>query len=214
MKIGLMGGTFDPVHNAHLIAAQTVLKLCGLDLVQLLPTNNPPHKMNLSISKASDRLSMLRLAVHGLSHIEVSTIELDRPGTTYTVDTLRLLHLENSFNPICSTQNEYFYIIGADVVFDLLNWKDCEAVFKMCSFIAMLRPGFERAQYDRQVQELQSVHAVKIACVEIPQMDISSTEIRRCFAEGRESEAESNLPKEVFEYIKQHGLYREGHPNV
>ncbi|MEI6132980.1 MAG: nicotinate-nucleotide adenylyltransferase [Bacillota bacterium] len=210
MKIGIMGGTFDPVHNAHLKAAQVVCKACALDTVMLMPSNVPPHKAGRTIASASDRVEMLRLAVASLAASEntdclnVSTIEVDRPGTTYTIDTLRML---------ASGGAEYFYLVGADVVFDLLNWKDCTEVFKLCTFIAMLRPGFERSQFDQQVRELKEFHAVKMLVVEIPQMDMSSTEIRESIAHCEKSEfaeLKTWLPVPVFDYIIDKNLYGAG----
>jgi len=208
MKIGILGGTFDPVHNAHLVAAQTVRTQCNLDEVWFMPTSIPPHKTNREISKVKDRLSMLRLAMHGQEGLDVSTIELDRTGITYTVHTLQLLQIQQSFNPICAARDEFYYIIGADVVFDLLQWKDCARVFQLCQFIAMMRPGFDRAKFDAEIKLLKYVHGVKITCVDIPQMDTSSSEIRSFFLENRAAEAATQLPKEVFDYIMKHELYK------
>ena len=209
MNIGIMGGTFDPVHNAHLSIASQVCNLCSLDKVFLMPTSIPPHKINRNISSVQHRLAMLNLAVEDYPCLEVSTVELDRTGTTYAIDTLEhLVAKEEGVN--------YFYIIGADVVFDLLNWKDCKKVFQLCSFIALMRQGYERCLFDAKIKELRNVYGVKISCVEVPLIDISSTFVRNCFAEftGLESnQAKDNLaykkvPKKVFEYILNNKLYR------
>jgi len=205
MKIGIMGGTFDPVHNAHLTAASKIRELCGLDEVVLMPTNIPPHKSNRKISSAQQRLAMLNLALETVpenSGLRVSTIELDRLGTTYTVDTLKQIVMESH------TEDDFYYIIGADVVFDLINWKDCTTVFQLCSFIAMMRPGFNIRKFDEKISELRQVHSVRISTVEMQQMNISSTELRNHFAHKTEWQVSDQLPPKVFEYILENKLYR------
>ena len=197
MKLGIMGGTFDPIHNAHLMVASKVKEMFELDKVLLMPTNNPPHKNLRSVSPSNERLELLRLAVEDYPELEVSTIELDRTGTTYTVDTLKQLRAESSDNSL-----EIFYIIGADVVFDLQNWKDISTVFELCSFIAVLRPGFDRPKFAEKVNELRGGFNCRISIAELPLMDICSTELRRAIALRDFDSLRGKMPGKVIEKIR------------
>ncbi|QGQ95674.1 nicotinate-nucleotide adenylyltransferase [Paenibacillus psychroresistens] len=166
MKIGIMGGTFDPIHLGHMIAAESAREAAGLDEVWFIPTFIPPHKQNLPQASAEQRLAMVQLAVSDHPNFRAVDYELERGGASYTVDTvkvLRQLHPELSF----------YYIIGADMVMYLPKWVRIEEIMESVSFIGLQRPGFEV-----NLTELPAKLAAKVQLVEMPLIEISSTYIR------------------------------------
>jgi nicotinate-nucleotide adenylyltransferase len=158
MKIGIMGGTFDPIHLGHLIAAESAREAAGLDEVWFIPTFIPPHKSNLPKASAEQRLAMCRLAVADHPAFRVVDYELTRGGTSYTADTVLTL---NEMYPDLS----FFYIIGADMVI--------EEIIETVSFIGLQRPGFEV-----ELGQLPERLAAKVQLASMPQIEISSTAIR------------------------------------
>jgi nicotinate-nucleotide adenylyltransferase len=166
MKIGIMGGTFDPIHLGHMIAAESAREAAGLDEVWFIPTFMPPHKQNLSIASAEQRLAMVQLAIADHPFFRVVDYEITRGGTSYTADTvqyLRQLHPKLLF----------YYIIGADMVMYLPKWVRIEEIIKDVSFIGLQRPGFEF-----EIEQLPEELAAKVQLAEMPLIDISSTAIR------------------------------------
>ena len=137
IKIGICGGTFDPVHLGHLAVAELVRCEFGLDKILFIPSGKPPHKDIDSVTDPIHRLKMVQCAVSTNPGFEAVSIEVERLGYTYTVDTLNQLH------ELYPEGTEFYYIIGADVVMDLLKWKNAEEVFKLTRFIALMRPGFQ-----------------------------------------------------------------------
>src|SRR5687767_9660460 len=163
MRLGIMGGTFDPVHNGHLIAAEEARAACGLDEVVFVPAGRPWQKAERQVSSGEDRYLMTELATVTNPAFCVSRIELDRDGPTYTVDTLRAL-----------SGPELWFISGADAVAQILTWKDPEEVLSLATFVAATRPGHRTEGLDPRVRVL-----------EIPALAISSTEIRQRVREAR-----------------------------
>lgn len=198
-RLGILGGTFDPIHYGHLLIAETALHEMKLDKIVFIPTGNPPHKADIDVSKGEHRFNMLNLAILDNCNFESSRIELDRPGNTYTYETLEDILKENEGNL------ELYFIIGADVVFDLINWKNKERVFKLCQFVAILRPGFEDNNFTEQVSYLKDTYGALINIVNMPLIEISSTDIRNRISEGRS--VNYMLPSNVIEYIKMNKLY-------
>lgn len=194
-KIGIMGGTFDPVHNGHLTAASSVRNLCGLDVVYLMPAFIPPHKSG--VTKPKHRLKMLELAVEGVEGVQIETREMKRKGTTFTVDTLEELRKE-------LPDTEFFYIIGADVILDLCTWKNFKKVFTLCHFIGIMRPGFNRGAVEERIDWLEKEFNAKIILVDIPQSDISSTGIRELAKDGQ---LLGLVPEKVALYIAENEIY-------
>lgn len=194
MRVGIMGGTLDPVHNGHIQMAKAALQYLNLDGVMLLPAGDPPHKANPTCKE--DRMQMARLAAGGVRGLFPCGIEIYRSGTTYTVDTLTQLHRDNP-------NTQWFYIIGADTLDVLHTWRNYRQVAQMCSFVV-----FGRANEDvnlRRIRELETDCGAKFIVMPENGPDISSTEIRRRISEGLEF---SDLaPTSVCNYIKDRGLY-------
>ena len=198
-KIGISGGTFNPIHLGHLIVAELVRDRFGLDKVLFVPSGMPPHKNLSNVAGAEHRFNMVQKAVAGNPWFSESRIEVERGGYTYTVDTLKNL------KEIYRNNTSLYYIIGADVLNDLLTWKDYQEVFKICEFIVVLRPGNDAYGFKKQIQYLRDNYCAKIHFIDTPLIDISSTEIRNSIKEGRS--IKYLVPDAVEEYIKVNGLY-------
>lgn len=207
MRIGVFGGTFDPVHSGHLLCAEKARRTFSLDAVIFVPTGNPPHKIATRVTPGAARVEMLKRAVEDREGLYVWDAEVRRRGYTYTVDTVAELReiLTERFGP----QAELFYIIGTDVVGTLCRWKDCERVFSMCRFIAVDRPG-ESGEYRRNVEAARAAGA-QIACMEADGLiEVSSSELRKRIAAGKSTEG--LLPAAVAAYVEEKRLYREDEP--
>jgi len=194
-----MGGTFDPIHFGHLVTAEEALVQFNLDRVVFMPTGQPPLKSGQPVTSAEHRYLMCVLATASNPDFEVSRMEVDRPGPTYTVDTLRTLR--DQVGPSA----ELFFITGADAVWDILGWKDAEMVADLATFIAATRPGYDLEAARRSHE--QSMSRFRIEYIEVPALAISSTDIRRRVAEKRP--IRYLAPESVVAYIAKHGFYRE-----
>jgi nicotinate-nucleotide adenylyltransferase len=170
-KLGILGGTFDPVHIGHLILADQARAQLGLEKVIFLPAAVPPHKMSQTITEAKRRKEMLDIAIGGNPFFQVSTIEIDRAGVSYTIDTLESLQ---SLHPT----SELWLIVGADTIADVPNWRRPLDIVRAASFGVAGRPGFNP-------QSPASLGNVRVAPVEMPLLEISSSLIRRNVSEGR-----------------------------
>lgn len=201
MRTGIFGGTFDPVHNGHLICAREVMTQLKFDRILFIPTGEPPHKIARRITPAKDRLAMLTAAVEGCAGFAVSDIECRREAFTYTYDTL--VELRRT-----ADENEaFFMIIGADTLADVFNWYRSADVFRLCSFAAMKRPGYDETAFRRNLCKARQAGA-DVWIADVPQIDISSTKIRAAAAAG---EALSDaVPAPVRDYILRKRLYRPG----
>lgn len=198
-KIGIMGGTFNPIHYGHLFMAEQAYEQIGLDKVLFMPSNNPPHKDNGVIASNEHRSTMVKLAIEGNPHFELSTIEMDRKGITYTADTLRILNEENP-------NIEYYFIIGADSFFNLQKWREPENIFKLCTLLVFERDLVEKDKMLEQHRYLSSIYThIKLKFLSMPTIQISSNNIR--------SRINDNLtiryyvPDNVLTYISEHRLY-------
>lgn len=196
MRIGIMGGTFDPIHNGHLEIAEAVRRECALDGVLLLPAGDPPHKQR-TVDR-EDRLRMAQLAAQTQSGLSVSEIEVRREGTTYTVDTLRALHRDQP-------ETEWMYIIGADTVGVAHQWRSFEEVAQLCSFAVVGRPGTDLAVLESSMERLKREYGAEIRRVDAQGPEISSTEIREKVAKGES--IVGLVPDAVAGYIHEKGLY-------
>ena len=198
-KIGISGGTFNPIHIGHLMVAEIVRDRFGLDKVLFIPSGMPPHKSLSSVACAKHRFDMVEKAVESNPYFKASRIEIDREGYTYTVDTLKNLR------EIYGNNTSLYYIIGADVLNDLLTWKNYEEVLKICEFIAVLRPGNDVQAFKKQIEFLKQTYCAKIHFINTPLIEISSTEIRDRIKEGRS--IKYLVRDSVEEYIKLNRLY-------
>ncbi|MBM4043652.1 MAG: nicotinate-nucleotide adenylyltransferase [Planctomycetes bacterium] len=201
-KIGLFGGSFNPIHLGHLILAEAVRDQLALDKVIFIPAHCSPHKSQRLLAPAPDRARMVRLAIRGNPRFEFSDIELKRRGRSYTVETLRQLHA--AYPP----QTEFFFLIGADTIPELSEWREIGALAKLCQFVVVNRPGGKVAPTPKLVKAVGNRVARRILStqVAIPPIGISSTDIRRRVQAGRS--IAYLVPAPVGRYIAAHALYR------
>lgn len=194
-----MGGTFDPIHLAHLILAEQARVFLGLDRVLFVPAGAPWRKADRRIAPVADRVAMVRAALAGDPYFEISLIESERRGPSYTVDTLSVL--QEQLGP----QAELYFILGQDALADLPNWREPARIVQLARLAVAARPGrppADPAALERAVPGIQD----RIDVVPMPQVDISSTDIRRRVAEG--ISIRFLVPAAVEAYILAHGLYR------
>jgi len=190
-----MGGTFDPIHHGHLVAASEVADRFGLDEVVFVPTGQPWQKATVPVSPAEDRYLMTVIATASNPRFQVSRVDIDRPGPTYTIDTLRDLSAE--YGPGV----QLFFITGADALGRILSWKDADQVFALAHFVGVTRPGFH----------LSDAHlpADTVSLVQVPAMAISSSDCRARVAAGQP--VWYLVPDGVVQYIAKRRLYRPDH---
>jgi len=200
-RIGILGGSFDPIHAGHLSIAQQVANRLGLDEVILVPAGRPPHKPAKQLAPAADRLAMARLAVHGLARLAVSDLEVRRKGPSYSLDTMRAVRKQ------LGPEHEYFFIIGADTVGELPDWHRAAEFVAETNFAVAARPGYA-PDFDRVEKRLGRPAAEKLraAAVEVELCDVSSTEVRARAAAGEE--VTGLVRRDVADYIRKKGLYR------
>jgi len=198
-KIGLMGGTFDPVHHGHLVTAEEARFQFGMDKVVFIPAGIPPHKTRKNISHASHRLEMTRLAVGSNPHFTVLDVEINRHGPSYAIDTVDLIREEYD-------GWEIYFITGADAVLEILTWKKVEELLQKCCFVAATRPGFRLESLGEKLVHLHPTCSSRIKTLEVPALAISSTDIRHRVQEGRP--IKYLLPEAVEEYLYRHRLYK------
>lgn len=200
MKIGILGGTFDPVHLGHLIIAEETLSALGLNRVIFVPAGDPWMKAGTPISSGPNRLAMVHAAVTGNPAFHVSPIELDRSGPSYTVETLEELQADYG------SQTEYFFIIGADALKDFGQWRNPERVLELCTLAVVGRPA--QGTFDLSLLE-STLPGIRKRVVDVDGVDInvSATDIRGRVAEGRS--IRYLVPSVVESYIREHGLYKE-----
>ncbi|MHB8064662.1 MAG: nicotinate-nucleotide adenylyltransferase, partial [Ruminiclostridium sp.] len=199
LKIGICGGTFDPIHMGHLAIAELVRCEFDLDKVLFVPSGMPPHKDLMAVTEPTHRLNMVKCAVSTNPYFEACAIEVERVGYTYAVDTLNELH--NMY----PQETTFYYIIGADVVMDLMTWKRVEEVFVLTKFIAVMRAGFINEDFNERIKSLKLKFDIDITSFEAPLIEISSTFIRDKI---RKNQSVKYLVNEcVEEYIKKNNLY-------
>jgi len=192
-RIGILGGTFDPIHIGHLIVGQEALWRCSLDQMLFVPCADPPHKRSSQMAPAEVRAEMVRLAISDNPFFALSRIELDRPGTSYTVDTLRILRER------LGDSAQVFLVIGADGAVEMRTWCNPEGVLELAQVTVVGRPGFDLRQVDPELGR-------QMTFLEIPLVDVSSTDIRRRLRAG--DPVRYLLPDAVAQFIQSGGLYR------
>jgi nicotinate-nucleotide adenylyltransferase len=197
-RIGLLGGTFDPVHFGHLLLAEQAYEHFGLDGVIFIPTGRPVRKLNATLSASEDRYKMLMLAIGDNLHFEVSRVELDRSGVTYTIDTVRAIRES------MGEQAELFFISGADATYDLGTWKDANELAQLVTVLGSNRGGVDERTLLRTQQQL----GFNVLDFRIPALDISAQDIRERIQTGRS--VRYLLPEAVLAYIVEHRLYGAG----
>ncbi|WP_353948030.1 nicotinate-nucleotide adenylyltransferase [Sporolactobacillus sp. Y61] len=190
-RIGLLGGTFDPPHLAHLLIAEEAMESCALDEVWFMPSYRPPHIQGKTAhTDANDRVEMVRRAIRSNAHFKCSLVEIKRKGLSYTVDTLRELKANEP-------DNKFYFILGADMVDDLPLWHGIEELRRLTSFIGFQRKGYATGN---------PAHA-DVTYIDMPLIDISSSMIRKRLKQGRS--CRYLMPDEVIKYIKERRLYED-----
>jgi nicotinate-nucleotide adenylyltransferase len=198
-KIGILGGTFNPIHLGHLLIAQDAVEQLDLDRVKFIPSATPPHKKYEGNATAAQRLAMVRLAIRGSARFELDDIEVRRSGTSYSVDTLTSLRRRDP-------QAQFYFIIGADSLQELHRWRDVERLVRLCTFVTVPRSSFELGpvvdpKVDAATRRRLLQHVLRgHAC------DIASRDIRARVARGES--IRYLVPDAVLRYIKRHKLYR------
>lgn len=198
-KIGIMGGTFDPIHLGHLQMAQESLRQAGLDQVLFMPSKIPPHKRERKITPETQRADMVCLAIQGKPEFVYSDVELRREGTTYTVETLRFLQ---NGHPA----HDYYFIMGSDSLWQIEQWYQPAEIMRRAVILAVGREGLSARQMQEKVAQLTEKYQANIQIIDMPRVDISSSQIRERVQSGQSIEA--LVPGEVAEYIQRHSLYR------
>ncbi|TDC83135.1 nicotinate-nucleotide adenylyltransferase [Micromonospora sp. KC606] len=192
-RVGIMGGTFDPIHHGHLVAASEVADRFGLDEVVFVPTGQPWQKADQPVTPAEDRYLMTVIATASNPRFQVSRVDIDRGGPTYTIDTLRDLHAQ--YGP----KVQLYFITGADALERILSWKDLDEVLELAHFIGVTRPGFALSD--------EHLPADTVSLVQVPAMAISSTDCRARVA--RREPLWYLVPDGVVQYIAKRGLYKQ-----
>jgi nicotinate-nucleotide adenylyltransferase len=194
IKIGLLGGSFDPIHNGHLKLANWVRNKFSLNRIIFIPAAVPPHKQNVKLTESEHRYRMVQIAIENYPDFEISDVELKRDGVSYTIDSIFYFEKMYKLN-----KDNIFLIIGADSLLDFHNWKDPEKIIENCQIVVLPRPDVNlnnvKPKYKRQAIILQS-----------PLIDISATDIRRRIREGET--ITQIVPPAVEHYIYEHNLYK------
>ncbi|BDF59525.1 putative nicotinate-nucleotide adenylyltransferase [Christensenellaceae bacterium] len=197
-KVGILGGTFNPPHTGHVDMARHVKREFMLDEVFLMPCGTPPHKTE-DIAPAPMRLKMTQLCVDGCDGLDVLDIETRRKGYTYTVDTMRELRKKNP-------HTDYYFIVGADTVFELASWYQCRELFSLTRFVCVRRGAYDTLKLSAEIARLQEEYGACVFLSEYTGLFVSSSYIRQRRAQGKS--IEGLVPKNVEEYIIANGLYR------
>ena len=213
-RIGLYGGTFDPVHQGHLDVARRVGKLFEIDEILFVPAQLAPHKLGRPVTPAIHRYAMLVLATKDDEQLRISTFELDAPDRRYTVDTL--MHFQQSL-----ANDELFFIMGADSWADIETWRNWEQLLTVTNHIVVTRPGYfvdiEHSPFVNrivdtrgrsEVAELKNGEAPQIFITDVVMDDIAATDIRRLCREGKFAELRDVVPEPVIQYLKKYQIYR------
>lgn len=203
MRLGVYGGTFDPVHFGHLVLAEQCREQCRLDEVWFIPAGAPPHKAGVAITEAAARAEMLELAVAGHEKFRVNRMELKRSGPSYTVETLQ---------QICDEEGsrELFFLVGADSLAELPTWREPQRIAELATLVVVNRGSAPRPDLAPLRPLLGDAAVARIEMVEIPGLAISSRDLRRRVREGRS--IRFLTPRAVECYIAAHGLYQEVRP--
>ncbi len=199
-RIGIMGGSFDPIHYGHLVLAEQVRDQFQLERIYFIPVGNAPHKSASKMSSKMSRYEMTVLATATNPKFEVSRLEIDRDTTSYAIDTVRALM--DQIGP----SDQLYFITGADAIVELQSWKNWKTLLTYCHFIGATRPGIDRDLLNEKMAVLQDQHGAKIHVTEVPALAISSTDIRRRVSEG--NSIKYLLPESVEQYIYKNGLYK------
>ncbi len=198
-KIGIMGGTFNPIHNGHLFLAENAYEQIGLKEILFMPSKNPPHKAKPDTVTDQQRVDMISLAIRENPHFSLSTVELERDGLTYTADTLTILTKDHP-------EVRYYFIVGADSLLMMHQWYQPQTIFNLCTVVAAARDQVDITRLKSCADELKERYHADILLTPMPLVQISSADIRSRIAQNKT--IRYYLPEQVMEYIEKHQLYR------
>lgn len=193
---GIIGGTFDPIHLAHIYIANEAMIKLHLDKVIFMPAGSPPHKVSKRITEASLRFNMVKAAIEGLEGFEVSDYEIKSKEISYTYKTLEAFSDDN---------RELFFITGADCLVNLEKWRNVDRILELCNLVVFYRPGYYTYELNEKKAYIEEKYNCNIVMLNIIGKDISSTEIRECIRENKN--IDKLIPEKVVNIIKENGLY-------
>ncbi len=201
MKIGIMGGTFDPIHIGHLLLAEFAYEEFDLDEIWFLPNGNPPHKENEFGEGLNDRIEMVKAAIKDVPYFQLSLYEAKENVHSYTYQTMH--HFCEKY-----PENEFYFILGADSLFNFEQWKNFKEIFPTCTILAAMRDDKDMKDLEKQIAYLHNKYDAKIAVLKSPVIDVSSTTIRTRVAESKS--VRYMVPDTVYDYIQERKLYQHG----
>ena len=201
MKVGIMGGTFNPIHKGHLMLATLAIEQCSLDNIWFMPSGLPAHKSNEELLDAKHRMEMVKLAVEENEFFIASAFEIEREGFTYTSDTM--VALKKSYPDL-----EFYFIIGGDSLMKFHQWVRPDVISAHTTLLAAGRSGYSKKELEQQATYLKQQFGTKIVFLDMPEFPVASSEIRRWLKEGQCEKAKEVLPKKVVDYIEQNRLYQ------
>ncbi len=199
MNLGVMGGTFDPIHNGHLMVAEEAKARLNLDEILFMPAGQPWLRMNVSISLAEHRIQMVRLAIADKPHFKLSTMEIERAGPTYSVDTIAELQAQ------LGAGSELFFILGWDSLAELPQWREPQRLIEMCRLVVAPRPGYAAPDLNSLEAALPGI-SQRVIILDKPEIDISASAIRERVSRGLS--LRHLVPEPVERYIREHSLYK------
>ena len=198
-QVGILGGNFNPVHNAHLVVADQVRQQLGLDQVLLMPEYQPPHVDKKETIPEHHRLKMLELAIEGIEGLAIETIELERKGISYTYDTMKLLTEQHP-------DTDYYFIIGADSLFTFESWHEPQRICNACTLVVAVRDHATKDELNTQIQFLSHKYKGRFTLLDTMNIDVSSHLVRQWVEEGKS--LKYYVPDNVISYMKENGIYR------
>lgn len=199
-SLAILGGTFDPIHNGHLAIAEAVMHQFKTQKVLVIPAGKPPHKPDLPVTAGEQRYQMILRAICKLPGVDTTRIEIDRKEASYTINTIKAL------KQVCANLRSMYFVLGQDAFEVIDTWKDAAELLTLCQFVVVPRPGGSDNCLEQQVAKTAQKYKAKIHILSAPQLDISSTYIRKCIASDKPVSA--LIPPEVEDYIRQNGLYK------
>lgn len=202
MKIGIMGGTFNPIHNGHLSLAAIAKQSSHLDEVWFMPSGLPAHKSNTELASAKDRLAMVKLAITEIPGFVASSFEIDRPGFTYTADTVEALSKEYP-------EHEFYFIIGGDSLMKFHHWVKPDVISKHVTLLAAGRNGLPKEKLLQQSEELFQRFGTKVCLLSMKELSVSSNQIRSCCRQNLFEALKNDVPDAVVDYIVANNLYQQ-----
>lgn len=198
-KTGIMGGTFNPLHNGHMALAKAAKEQLSLDEILFIPSGHSYMKHTEQSVSSKDRLEMVRRAISGKADYSVSDMEIKRKGNTYTYETLEQLKKE-------FPEKEFYFILGADCLYEMEKWREPERIFTSCTLVSAVRDEVTQKELEERCAYLRETYDAKITLLQFKEIDVSSTDIRAAVL--KDLDISEKVPKEVADYIVHHHLYK------